>query len=106
MLPTLPSRAGLLPLALLDLRFAPKTAAALDGAGNNAEHPTWGSAGSDLMRFAPAAYGDLLASPAGASRPSARDQQHRFRADRRLRTRATFPIGSMGGASSSITILI
>jgi hypothetical protein len=32
----------------------------------------WGTAGFDLMRFAPAAYADSITSPAGAARPSAR----------------------------------
>src|SRR5947209_104843 len=43
-----------------------------DGTGNNLANPTWGSAGADLVRIAPAAYSDGLSSPAGASRPSAR----------------------------------
>lgn len=44
----------------------------IDGTGNNLAHPDWGSAGSDLLRTAPAAYGDGISSPAGANRPSAR----------------------------------
>src|SRR6185369_16688235 len=44
----------------------------IDGTGNNLAHPTWGSAGVDLLRTAPAAYGDGLSTPAGANRPSAR----------------------------------
>ena len=71
-LPGLPVKEGSLPRALLGTsvpRFAP---ASLDGAGNNTTHPIWGSAGFDLMRFCAAAYGDLLSSPAGAARPSAR----------------------------------
>jgi len=45
----------------------------LDGTGNNAAHPTWGSAGVDLLRLSPAAYADGIATPSGASRPNARD---------------------------------
>src|SRR5207302_3763058 len=46
--------------------------AALDGTGNNLLHPDWGSAGTDLLRLAPAAYADGVSTPAGADRPSAR----------------------------------
>ncbi|MBI2825079.1 MAG: peroxidase [Planctomycetia bacterium] len=45
----------------------------IDGSGNNLLHPTWGSAGTDLLRTAPAAYADGLSAPAGANRPSARE---------------------------------
>jgi heme peroxidase/glucodextranase-like protein len=71
MLPGLQVQAGYLPPALINsaARF---TSASLDGTGNNLTHPVWGTAGFDLMRFAPAAYADSIASPAGAARPSAR----------------------------------
>lgn len=44
----------------------------IDGTGNNLLHTTWGSAGVDLLRLAPAAYGDGISTPGGADRPSAR----------------------------------
>src|SRR4051812_24935249 len=44
----------------------------VDGSGNNVSNPSWGSAGSDLLRIAAAAYGDGISTPAGSSRPSAR----------------------------------
>jgi hypothetical protein len=44
----------------------------IDGTGNNLDHPDWGSAGTDLLRIAPAAYADGVSAPAGADRPSAR----------------------------------
>src|SRR5258705_3850653 len=44
----------------------------IDGTANNLTNPTWGSAGSDLLRQALAAYTDLASTPAGANRPSAR----------------------------------
>lgn len=44
----------------------------VDGSGNNTAHPLWGSAGIALIRKAAAAYGDLVSTPAGESRPSAR----------------------------------
>jgi hypothetical protein len=47
--------------------------AALDGKGNNFINPLLGSAGSDLLRFSAAAYGDGVSSPSGATRPSARE---------------------------------
>jgi Animal haem peroxidase/Glucodextranase, domain B len=73
-LPNLVPRAGFLPPALFDMRGSQSqfVTASLDGRGNNTSHPTWGSAGADLMRYAPAAYGDSLNTPAGANRPSGR----------------------------------
>ena len=44
----------------------------IDGSGNNLVHTDWGSAGTDLLRFAPAAYADGISTPAGDDRPSAR----------------------------------
>ena len=44
----------------------------IDGTGNNVTNPAWGSVGADLLRKAPAAYGDGISTPAGANRPSAR----------------------------------
>jgi Animal haem peroxidase len=61
-----------LPVALLVSLGLPPRPASLDGTGHNEMHPTWGSAGVDLMRWAPAAYSDGLSAPAGTNRPSAR----------------------------------
>jgi peroxidase len=44
----------------------------VNGSGNNVSNPSWGSAGSDLLRIATAAYGDGISTPAGSTRPSAR----------------------------------
>jgi hypothetical protein len=44
----------------------------IDGTGNNLANPTWGSVGVDLLRVAPAQYGDGISTLAGANRPSAR----------------------------------
>src|SRR5262245_16746542 len=44
----------------------------IDGTGNNLAHPDWGSAGVDLLRTAPAQYGDRSSSLGGVNRPSAR----------------------------------
>ena len=52
--------------------LAPVNVRSIDGTGNNLAHSAWGSAGSDLLRRAPAAYGDLVSTPAGSGRPSAR----------------------------------
>lgn len=65
-------RAGYLPPALINVWSPPFHPASLDGSGNNVAHTAWGSAGVDLMRYAPTAYGDALATPGGASCPSAR----------------------------------
>src|SRR5262249_6065604 len=43
-----------------------------DGTGNNRDHPTWGAAGTDLLRRPPAAYAAAASQPAGADRPDAR----------------------------------
>src|SRR5690242_9231700 len=43
-----------------------------DGTGNNLLHTSWGSDNTQLLRIAPAQYGDGIFSPAGANRPSAR----------------------------------
>src|SRR6266851_6434770 len=44
----------------------------IDGTGNNLINTTLGSAGTDLIRIAPAAYTDGISTPAGADRPNAR----------------------------------
>jgi hypothetical protein len=44
----------------------------IDGTGNNLAHPTWGSVGQDLLRTAPAQYGDGVSSLGGVNRPSPR----------------------------------
>ncbi|MGE3817830.1 MAG: peroxidase family protein [Isosphaeraceae bacterium] len=44
----------------------------VDGTGNNLANPDWGSAGSNFLRLAAAAYADGLSSPAGSDLPSAR----------------------------------
>lgn len=43
-----------------------------DGSGNNLLNPTWGTAGANLMRMAPADYADGMYAPSGGSRPGAR----------------------------------
>lgn len=71
-LASLQPKSSPLPEAFLKVTAPASSVPALDGKGNNQSHPTWGSAGVDLMRMAPAAYGDSVSTPAGASRPSAR----------------------------------
>ncbi len=44
----------------------------IDGTGNNPLHTDWGSVGQDLLRTAPAQYGNGVDTLAGANRPSAR----------------------------------
>ncbi len=46
--------------------------APIDGVGNNLEHPSWGSAGSDLLRLVPAAYTDGIFAPSLPNNLSAR----------------------------------
>lgn len=45
----------------------------IDGTSNNLANPDWGSIGQQLLRTVEAEYGDGVASPAGADRPSARE---------------------------------
>ncbi|HEY1381052.1 MAG TPA: peroxidase family protein, partial [Gemmataceae bacterium] len=62
-----------LELQLLEERTSPTDVfRSIDGTNNNLLHPTWGGAGVDLIRVAPAAYTDGVSAPAGADRPSAR----------------------------------
>lgn len=44
----------------------------VDGTGNNLANPTWGAAGTDLIRLAAAAYSDGISAPALANDLSAR----------------------------------
>ncbi len=44
-----------------------------DGSGNNIANPTWGAAGTNLERIAPAAYPDGISSPTGGTRPGPRE---------------------------------
>jgi hypothetical protein len=43
-----------------------------DGSGNNIANPTWGQAGTALLRVSPVAYADLINSPSLPGNPSAR----------------------------------
>ncbi|MBL8061615.1 MAG: hypothetical protein JNK32_01230 [Anaerolineales bacterium] len=52
----------------------------LDGRGNNAAHPEWGSVNQHLLRLSPVDYGDGISRPAGADRPSARAVSNTFSA--------------------------
>jgi hypothetical protein len=61
-----------LAIETLDARIVPSAVRSIDGSGNNALHPDWGTAGSAFIRIAPAEYGDGLSTPAGSDRPSAR----------------------------------
>jgi len=71
-LANLTAKAAVLPRALVTGPDAAGPVPALDGAGNNPQHPAWGSVGADLLRIAPSAYADGVSAPGGASRPSAR----------------------------------
>jgi len=44
-----------------------------DGGNNSPLHPSWGEAGAQLLRTAPAEYADGLSEPAGQDRPGARE---------------------------------
>src|SRR5262245_4882420 len=59
-------------LERLEDRSVPASFRTIDGTGNNAANPEWGSAGVDLLRKADAAYIDGLSDPT-VDRPSARE---------------------------------
>lgn len=65
-------KSGFLPPDLVQGPGALGPVPSFDGYGNNPMHPSWGAAGTDLLRLTPAAYADGISSPAGATRPSAR----------------------------------
>ena len=48
------------------------SAAAIDGTGNNIEHPEWGSTEEAMLRLADAEYADAISAVGGEDRPSAR----------------------------------
>lgn len=53
-------------------------ARSIDGADNNLQHPQWGSTDEQLLRIAPAEYGDRVSTPAGGDRLSAREISNRL----------------------------
>jgi peroxidase len=55
-----------------DPNTLPSGSRSYDGTGNNLLHTQWGSTDEQLIRVAPAQYGDGISTPAGADRPSAR----------------------------------
>ncbi len=57
---------------LSTLSIAPVGYYSADGKGVNLTNTSWGSAGVDLLRIAPAQYGDGISTPGGANRPSPR----------------------------------
>src|SRR4051794_6408145 len=68
------ARRRLLQMQVLEERTSPTDVfRSIDGTNNNLAHPTWGSAGVDLIRVAPPAYSDGISVPAGSTRPSARE---------------------------------
>lgn len=62
-----------LSLSLLEDRTVPSGFYSYDGTGNNPSHPLWGSTGSQLIRIAPAEYGNGISTIGGTDRPSARE---------------------------------
>jgi hypothetical protein len=60
--------------SILDARMPPEEYRTMNGTGNNIAHPSWGSAGSRLMRGSSGPhYGDGISSMAGIDRPSPRE---------------------------------
>jgi hypothetical protein len=68
-----PARRRRLTLELLENRCLLSAGyRSINGTGNNLLNPTWGAAGTDLLRRAPVAYGDGISSLGGTNRPSPR----------------------------------
>lgn len=60
----------------LEERCTPATFRSIDGTGNNAAHPDWGSTDEALLRVGPVRYADGISEPApqgGVGRPSGRE---------------------------------
>ena len=57
--------------ALVGLDDFPFESRSMDGRGNNRNHPTWGMAGTGLLKLAPNSYADRVSVPT-ASRPNPR----------------------------------
>jgi hypothetical protein len=51
---------------------APTEVRSYDGTGNNLANPTWGAAGTTLLRVGPYAYADGVSAAGGVGRPNAR----------------------------------
>ncbi len=61
------------PAELLEERvLLSATYQSIDGTGNNLLNPTWGSAGTQLLRNTTISYGDGVSSMGGADRPNPR----------------------------------
>ena len=71
-LDSLMPKAGFLPPVLFQGPDSGMPPASYDGSGNNRLHFSWGAAGADLLRIAPAAYADDISEPSGSDRPSPR----------------------------------
>jgi hypothetical protein len=59
-------------LELLEDRIQPSAVEPINGVGNNVSNPSWGSAGSDLIRLSPVGYADGISSPSLPTDQSAR----------------------------------
>ncbi len=68
-----------LSIVSLTSSVAESSVRSIDGSGNNLANSTWGAAGTMFSRLDPTNYyGDLIGSPAGSSRPNARDLSNAF----------------------------
>src|SRR5258708_12359236 len=68
-----PSRRQALGIETLETRALLSTVfPSITGVGNNLANPTWGAAGTDLLRLSPATYADGISAPSLPNDPSAR----------------------------------
>ena len=70
-----PALSGAMPESAPAQRGLPMPASGyrpIDEVGNNVAHPTWGTAGTDLLRLSPAAYADGVSAPSLPNDPGAR----------------------------------
>jgi hypothetical protein len=60
-------------LDVLEHRCLPSSFRSIDGSGNNIANPTWGQAGTDLLRVSPVAYADGISAPSEPNSLSPRE---------------------------------
>src|SRR6516164_8482845 len=60
-------------LEALEDRCTPSTFRSVDGSGNNIANPSWGQAGTDLLRVSPVAYADGVSAPSQPNTISPRE---------------------------------
>ena len=77
----------------------------MDGQGNNLDQPTWGMAGTALLKLAPTSYADGISMPT-TSRPNARTVSNLVFAQSESVPNSSGPVTSCGNGASSSTMTL